>query len=168
MANGSFADLGYVSMDSRRTARLPLVIPVEISYADQNGRPCLERTQTKDVDRHGARLTSRSYHPEGRKINLGITHLGRSAHTRVVWCSAPINGFYEVGVELESPENVWGVQFETPTWTSDLDPVATLWTLVQILEEKGIITREELRARGAGGPRPSAPASAVPWMNHRI
>ena len=79
-----------------------MVIPVEIAYTDQRAQPALERTQTKDIARHG-----------------GIIHLGRSAHTRVVWSSAPINGAYEVGVEVESPENVWGVPFVEADWTAD-------------------------------------------------
>jgi hypothetical protein len=172
MAIGHPADLGYVSIDSRRTVRLPMAIPVEISYTDQNGQPCLERTHTKDVDRHGARFTSRSYHQAGSKINLGITHLGRSAHCRVVWCSAPTNGSYEVGVELESPENVWGVPFESADWHAGLDPATALWTMVQILEEKGIMTREQLRARILGNVAPGASsgaASGVPsWMNRHV
>jgi len=90
----------------------------------------------------------------------------------VVWCSAPINGHYEVGLELECAENVWGVSFTAADWTADLDPATALWTLVQMLEEKGIITREELRARVTGVAQPSAPGAPVPalvpWMNHRV
>jgi hypothetical protein len=157
-----------MSMDARRTVRLPVVIPVEISFTDENGQARLERTQTKDVNRHGACIISRSYHPEGRKINLGITHLGRSAQTRVVRCSAPTNGTYEVGLELECAENVWGVPFASTDWTADLDPVTALWTLVQMLEEKGIITREELRARVTGNASPPVTAAVVPWMGHRV
>ena len=157
-----------MSIDARRTVRLPMVIPVEISYTDRNGQPALERTQTKDIDRHGARFMSRAYHPEGSKICMGIMHLGRSAHCRVVWCSAPINGAYEVGVELESPENVWGVPFASADWTADMDPATALWTLAQMLEEKGVITREELRARVTGKVPPGAPVAVVPWMNHRV
>ena len=157
-----------MNIDARRSQRLPLTIPVEIAYTDQNGQPRLERTQTKEVDRHGCRLMSRCYHPEGSKINLGITHLGRSAHCRVVWCSAPVNGMYEVGVELESPENVWGVHFGPSDWTADLDPVKALWTLVQMLEEKGIISVEELRGRIAGR-SPQMPGPAIsPWRGQSI
>jgi hypothetical protein len=145
-----------------------MAIPVEISYTDQNGQPCLERTQTKDVDRHGARLTSRNHHQTGSKITLGITHLGHSAHCRVVWCSAPTNGSYEVGLELESQEDVWGVTFESTDWHAGLDPATALWTMVQMLEEKGIITREQLRARVLGNAPPSAPARTPSWMNRHV
>jgi hypothetical protein len=157
-----------MSFDARRTNRVPLVIPVEISFTDENSQARLERTHTKDVNRHGACVVSRSYHPEGRRINLGITHLGRSADTRVVRCSAPVNGNYEVGLELECAENVWGVHFTSADWTADLDPATALWTLVQMLEEKGIITREELRARVTGIAQPSPPGALVPWTDHRV
>ena len=144
------------------------MIPVELSYVDQDGQARLERTQTKDVNQHGARITSRSYHPIGSRINLGITHLGRSAHCRVAWCSAPSNGSYEVGIEMETPENVWGVHFDSTNWNTGLDPAAALWTLVQMLEEKGIITREELRNRVQGGSSIRPPDAVIPWAARRV
>ena len=157
-----------MSADDRRTSRVPLAIPVEISYTDQDGQPRLERTETKDVNRSGARVTSRSPHRLGDQINLGIPNLGRSAHCRVVWCSAPSNGSYEIGLELETPENVWGVHFDSTSWNTGLDPATTLWTLAQMLEEKGIISREELRARVLGGGPPPAPDAVVPWGSRRV
>jgi hypothetical protein len=80
----------------------------------------------------------------------------------------PANNTYEVGVELDSQDNVWGVPFAQADWTVGMDPATTLWTLARMLEEKGIITRDELRARVTGGVRPSAPGGAVPWMNHGL
>lgn len=144
------------------------MIPVEISYTDQSGQPRLERTQTKDVNRHGARLTSRSCLPLGSKVSLVIPHLGRTAHCRVVWCSAPSNGSYELGLEMETPENVWGLHFASNKWSTGMDPAASLWMLVQMLEEKGIISREELRNRVLGGGPPAAPDQAAPWMSRRV
>jgi hypothetical protein len=85
----------------------------------------------------------------------------------VVWCSAPINSTYEVGVELESAEDFWEVPFTASHWASDMDPATTLWTLAQMLEEKGVITREELRARVTGS-QPVAPGVVVPWMRHSV
>jgi hypothetical protein len=86
----------------------------------------------------------------------------------VVWCSAPTNGSYEIGIELETPENVWGVHFDSPNWTAGLEPAAAFWALVQILEEKGIISRDELRNRVQGSPVPRAPDAVVPWSNRRV
>jgi hypothetical protein len=159
-----------MSTETRRTVRLPMVIPVEITYTDQNGQQVLERTETKDIDRQGARLTTRAYHPDGSKIRLSIPHMGRSAHTRVVWCSAPMNGTYEIGLEMEVTEDVWGVPFTPSNWTAGMDPASTLWTLARMLEEKGVITREELRARVTGSARQSSPDEAVaaPWMSHWV
>ena len=153
-----------MNLDLRRPDRLPLVIPVELAYADQNGKPCLERTQTKEVARHGARVLSRACLPEGSKVNMGVTHLGRSSHCRVVWCSAPVNGCYEVGLELESPENIWGVDFSPSDRVADIDTGTALQTLMQMLEEKGIITREEVRARISRTSAIGLPDSRLPGV----
>ncbi|GEM_PF-3429797 len=156
-----------MTIDDRRTNRVPLEIPVEISYLDQQGVRRLERTQTKDIDRHGARIGTNCYHPPGGRINLGITHLGRSATCRVVWCNGLSNGSYEIGVELETPENVWGMHFNTTEWTAGMDPATTLWTLAQMLEEKGIISREELRARVLRGSG-QVPEAIIPWAGRHV
>ncbi len=140
-----------------------MAIPVEISYIDHSGTPRLERTQTKDVSRHGARVVCHAYLPEGSRINLGVTHLGRSAHCRVAWCSAPANGAYEVGLELEAAENIWEVDFASCGVRADMGTTDPFWVLVQMLEETGAISRAELMAR-LGGARPS-PAAVVPSVS---
>ena len=137
-----------MSDQPRRSSRLPLSIPVEISFTDSTGQARLERTHTVVVDRHGARMASRSGHPVGSMIHLGIPHLGRSAHCRVIWCSAPVNGVYEVGVEIDVDSNVWGVHFEPEE--TQLETASDLAILVQMLEEKRVFSRGEFSARRGG------------------
>jgi len=96
--------------EKRRNERVALSIQVEVSYTDIHQQPQLERTHTLSVDEHGARIATASFHPVGQMIHLSIPHLGRSAHCFVRWCSAPANGAYEIGVEMEDQSNVWGVQ----------------------------------------------------------
>src|SRR5258708_2418252 len=112
-----------MSIDGRRTNRLPLQIPVEISYADAQGHSRLERTNTLSVDRHGARIASMMQHPIGSTIHLGVPHIGRSACCRVVWCSAPVGRIFEVGIEMDTDANLWGLHFT---------PVQALGTAAQV------------------------------------
>jgi hypothetical protein len=150
--------------ENRRTRRSELNIPVELSYSDSQGQPRLERTHTLDVGRNGARIATRCFHPLGATIHLGIPHLGRSAHCRVVWCSAPsTGGIYQVGVQMEVESNVWGIRFDETGANSELGPDLAL--LVQMLEEKRVLARGEFQARRQGrpmGPQPAESPSKSP------
>jgi hypothetical protein len=133
---------------NRRTSRLQLSIPVEISYTDRNGEPRLERTHTLVIDRHGARIATRAFHQTGAMMHVAIPHLGRSAHCRVVWCSAPANGIFEVGVEMDADANIWGVHFELNE-PDETAPSSDLELLVEMLVERGVLRRGEFEARRA-------------------
>lgn len=137
-----------MGLDNRRTQRIPVSMAIEISYADAQGTPRLERTHTLEVGRNGARLASRSFHQTGSMIHVGIPQLGRSAHTRVVWCSAPANGLYEVGVEMDPSSDLWGLSFEDQAAQPVMDRDLAL--IVQMLESKGFFSPGEFLARRSG------------------
>lgn len=139
-----------MSIDLRRSNRLPLHIPVEISYADAQGEPRLERTHTLSVDRHGARIASASQHAVGSMVHLAMLQAGRSAHCRVVWCSAPVNGLFEIGVEMDPGINLWGLHFApvaSPPEAVSQSYAVAFAMLVQILQEKGVLGPGELESR---------------------
>jgi hypothetical protein len=131
--------------EPRRSQRVPLSIEVEISHADQLGQPRLERTHTLEVARNGARIATRHFHPVGSMIHLGIPHLGRSSHCRVVWCLAPANGVHQIGVEMDADGDLWGVHFDREGASSN--PDSDLALLVQMLEEKRVFACGEFQAR---------------------
>jgi hypothetical protein len=138
-----------MSVDRRRSNRLPFQIPVEISYTDAQGQPRLERTHTLSVDRNGARIATQSYHPAGNMIHLGLLQFGRSAHCRVVWCSA-ISGAFEVGVEMATDGDLWGLHFAslaTPVEAVAESYATAFAMLVQILQERGVLRPGELESR---------------------
>jgi hypothetical protein len=143
-----------MTIDSRRSNRLALHVPVEISYTDAQGQHRLERTHTLSVDRNGARIASQSNHPVGSIIHLGLLQAGRSAHGRVVWCSS-VSGAFEVGVEIATDDDLWGLHFApvaTPLEAVNESYAAAFAVLVQILQEKGVLGPGELgsRLKGAG------------------
>jgi hypothetical protein len=143
-----------VSIDKRRSNRLPLQIPVELSYTDAQGQPRLERTHTLSVDRNGARITTQSHHAAGSMVHLGLLQVGRSAHCRVVWCS-PVGGAFEVGVEIATDADLWGIHFAPVATSAEAvaEHYATAFAmLIQILQEKGVLSPGELesRLRGVG------------------
>ena len=158
--------------DSRRSSRIALSIPVEVSGVDASGAEIHESTNTTVVSRHGTYFFLQHRFVVGSEAVLTIPHLHREQRCRVVWIGAAFaeNGPFETGVELDSAENFWGVQFPPEDWVVPKQvPLAgdqpgrtlpahilgdheqqvimmgaMLNALIAVLEEKGIVTPGEL------------------------
>ena len=96
----------------RRSARLQLNIPVVARGTDKHGDPfeCVGATLT--VSKHGARvrLNQACSLQHGMVFRLEIRASSAVAQrARVVWLSHKTPG--ELGIELQDPENFWGVYF---------------------------------------------------------
>ena len=106
-------------VETRRSSRLLLAIPVELTVRDAGGELRRECTRTLFLNKHGARLRTRRRHPAGAELGVRIPHLERARKARVVW-SAPDSddGLYETAIELAEAENFWGVQFPPDDWVA--------------------------------------------------
>lgn len=162
------------TVETRRSSRLALAIPVELTIRDVGGEVLHECTRTLYLNKHGAKLRTRRRHPAGTEMDVRIPHLERMQKAWVIW-SAPDEkeGLYETAIELAHAENFWGVQFPPDDWlnprtTADKrdndsngeDPRflsagipaaqhayavnATLNSLICLLEKKGLFQRSEL------------------------
>ena len=102
-----------MGMDLRRSDRILLAIPVEVSGRDNQGRAIHEKTMTNLVSKHGARFSSQHEFSVNSDAVVYVPHLERRQQSRVAWVSdAPDGrGNYQVAIELEHAENFWGVQF---------------------------------------------------------
>ena len=105
-------------IDVRRSTRIALSIPVEVSGWDVEGREIHEKTTTSFVNKHGARISLQHKFSVGSNVVISIPHLKREQRCRVVWMSRLPNDRdnYQVGVELERPENFWGIDFPPGSW----------------------------------------------------
>lgn len=157
--------------DNRRSSRIALTIPVEVSGADGGGAPVIERANTSTLSRYGACIFLQHKFAEGAEVYLSIPHLDRKQKCRVVWVVSPVpdTGLYETGVELESAENFWCVQFPPEDWVAPanvplagtqprgmpstilgdheqqlLTLTAMVQALISVLEHKGVVTPSEL------------------------
>ena len=112
--------------DVRRSTRISLSIPVEVSGWDVEGREIQEKTTTSLVNKNGARISLQHKFSVGSKVVISIPHLKREQRCRVVWMSRLPNDRdnYQVGVELERSENFWGVDFPPGDW--DVSTAASL------------------------------------------
>lgn len=109
-------------VNTRRSTRIALSIPVEISFVDEEGNASQEHARTLLVNKHGAKLRSRNCHQPGSPIYLLVPFLQRGSLCRVVWCSKTpdAHGYYEVGIELERAENLWHVPYPPQDWEARL------------------------------------------------
>ncbi len=100
---------------SKRRVRTQLVIsiPIILRGDDSCGNLFEEKTRTLLVYRRGARLTTSRKLSVGAEVTVENPALQRSARAQIVWTTnkAAADQTREVGVELLSPQDLWGVQF---------------------------------------------------------
>jgi hypothetical protein len=107
----------------RRTTRIVQAVPLTVTGVDALGRPFQERTSTLIINCHGARYQSKHYVLKNMWVTLEVPHneAGREARTvrgRVTWIQRPrtVRELFQIGVELETSGNVWGIAFPPGDW----------------------------------------------------
>lgn len=109
----------------RRSTRLTLSVPITLSGVDALQQPFQEQTHTILVNKHGAKVTTRHELAVNSTVHVHNSRLGRKAQARVVVIDkrrSPSDPF-EVGIALEEPGNIWGVEFPPDDWKES--PAAT-------------------------------------------
>ena len=100
----------------RRSTRLPLEIPVQLTSLD--AAPFCERCNTTLVNAHGCGVIAMRAIPRGVRVRVEIVSAKRDTTARVVEV-VPLGGDPEtwlVGLELETPGNFWGIQYAPSDW----------------------------------------------------
>ncbi len=95
--------------DDRRSPRVHMQVPIQVTWRDESGKPHAETTTTEVVNAHGAMVTLRN--PRGPGSELEVTNLATHERARAqVACAgrpSPQRGI-EVGIELAVPnQNFW-------------------------------------------------------------
>jgi hypothetical protein len=93
-------------------------IPVKVSSIDLLGQPFKEVTTTITVNRLGCSYPSKHHLVKGSIVTLEVEQPDaaspvRLVTARVAWLQRPRSSgdFYQIGLEFEKPENVWGIEF---------------------------------------------------------
>lgn len=93
-------------------------IPVKVSSIDLLGQPFKELTTTITVNRSGCSYPSKHHLLKGSIVTLEIeppdpASPARLVTGRVAWLQRPRSSgdFYQIGLEFNTPENVWGIEF---------------------------------------------------------
>ena len=116
----------------RRSDRVLLKIPVEVSGTDLEGISFTERTRTQDINRNGASLVLRSSLLPGGQIMVKNIQTGQSCRFRARRAGQDLpGGGREWGVEcLDPAPTFWGISFaESPS-----DPNAEEESVSSLLE----------------------------------
>jgi hypothetical protein len=114
---------GRPAAENRRSSRIVQSVPLSVTGADALGHPFVERTSTVIVNCHGCRYQSKHYVVKDMWLTLEVPRTDaarapRHVRARVMWIQRPQNArdLFQVGVELETPGNLWGIAFAPSDW----------------------------------------------------
>jgi hypothetical protein len=115
-----------VAAESRRSTRIEKSLPLIVLGRNRMGEPFMERTVSVSLNMHGCRYSSRHDYAVGTWITLQLVGLISSeekpatvrAMVRSVHPPGSLRELQQVGVELETPANVWGIAPPPADWTS--------------------------------------------------
>jgi len=109
--------------EARRSTRIERSVPLIIFGQNRIGEPFVERTVSTSLNLHGCRYPSRHDYGVGSWVTLQVVGLNVEpkppavrARVRSVHASQSSRELQQVGVELESPANVWGIITPPEDW----------------------------------------------------
>ena len=109
--------------ESRRSTRIERSVPLIVFGQSRLGEPFVERTVSTSVNLHGCRYPSRHEYGVGTWITLQVVGLNVEpapsairARVRSIHASQSTRELQQVGVELETPANVWGIVTPPRDW----------------------------------------------------
>ena len=131
----------------RRSTRVDHSIRVIVSWLGPKTEPLVEETETSSINCHGCRYFSRYMQRKNSKIIVQVTdkkedsnNSARQFPARVAWSrrSKRMAGLYQVGVEFETPHNLWSIVDAPEDWefflpTEKEDPASLLTEVENLL-----------------------------------
>jgi len=167
------------SNQKRRSTRIVQAVPITVTGVDALGQPFKERTTTVMVNCHGCKYQSKHYVPKNSMIRLEVPRQEagqppRSTQGRVVWVQRPrtVRELFQIGLEFDTPGNVWGIAFPPDDWFPLPDEATATPGQNYIAEQKPSIIHEahpnaieaflEATEPAAHKPAPAPEASVAP------
>ena len=111
-------------VDARRSTRVVQAVPLSVSGMNELGNPLVEMTSVVAFNCHGCLYRSRYHNRPGSWVTLHMANADSAkaqpvrAQVRFVRLPANPTELYQVGVELESPANVWSIPAPPEDWAS--------------------------------------------------
>lgn len=115
----------------RRSSRLENPVPLVVLGTNRRGETFQERTSALSFNLHGCRYSSRHDYPRESWVTLQVTGtdgaMAPPVRARVCSILAPQSPreLCQVGVELETPANIWGIASPPEDWQRALGSTAS-------------------------------------------
>lgn len=113
----------YSGIDGRRSTRIDHPVTLIVLGKNGLGQPFQEKTASTSVNLHGCRYPSRHEYPVGSWIGLQVLQPDGSANSplmraqvRSIHTPGSPRELFQIGVELETPSNVWGIPAPPADW----------------------------------------------------
>ena len=107
----------------RRSTRIVQAVPITVTGMDALGQPFRERTSTLTINCHGFKYQSKHYVLKGSSLEVEALHPeagkpARKVRGQVNFVQRPRSAkeLFQVGVEMDTPGNVWGIAFPPDDW----------------------------------------------------
>lgn len=139
-----------VDREKRRAPRAPKSVDVVMLCPDPAGKSFVEKTQTVDISRTGARLRVRHDVDTGTRLRLAIPNRKKLSEATIARLGERVENLLEVGVSLDDADDFWGIPIDEES-PSQVPPGADS-------EERSRALAERLLA--SAGVRPLAPVAA--------
>jgi hypothetical protein len=165
---------------SRRSTRIVKSVPLLVLGQNRAGEPFMERTVSVTVNMHGCRYPSRHDYGVGTWVTLQPVGLLNSeekpatvrALVRSVHPPGSLRELQQVGVELETPANLWGILTPPADWlsaretkslplTAEIAPVQESFAK-KVAQDEILMTPAPKLAEVASFPSPSPAPSRPP------
>jgi hypothetical protein len=112
MADGLVLDTGR-----RRSMRVLLSVPIQVTGTDRKNRPFDEETRTLVVNAHGALISLAAAVIAGQQITVGNQATQQTSDCRVVYLGSAASGKIQMGIEFLKPSpKFWQIDFPPDDW----------------------------------------------------
>lgn len=176
------------SSERRRSERVIESLPIIVRGVDLLGQPFEERTSTLVFNLHGCRYVSRFHLPKNTWVTLELPQRPdrRNVRARVTWIQRPhsVRESFQIGVEMERPENIWAVGSPPTDWAeaatkssapetsgsaesllpSAVGPQAIPATLIHFMEKLMTDMKSDARLASPGSPEAAEALSESPLL----
>ena len=111
-------------LEGRRSTRIDRTVPLVVLGQTRTGMSFQEKTSTVSFNLHGCRYPSRHEYPIGTPVGLRVLQPDGEtispvirAYVKSVHPPGSPRELFQVGVELESPANIWNVSPPPSDWS---------------------------------------------------
>lgn len=109
------------SILDRRSTRLSMSIPVNISGIDADGQTFSEGVRSVIINKHGGKIATTRQLAMGAEVFIENHAVGLTAKASIVWLAEErtATGLLHVGLQLLEAQNIWGIAFPPDDWVAE-------------------------------------------------